>query len=129
VISQTAKDRPQGASIAWLGTVDLTETFLSAMTFAELRRGVERLPEGRKRRELEVWLRADVAVEYAERTFPVDAAVADLAGQLSVEAESVGLNLDLTDFLIAATARVHGLKVATLNRKHFEKLGVELVEF
>jgi predicted nucleic acid-binding protein len=33
------------------------------------------------------------------------------------------------DALIAATARVNGLKVATLNRKHFEKLGVELVEF
>jgi predicted nucleic acid-binding protein len=39
------------------------------------------------------------------------------------------LNLELTDLLIAATARVHKLSVATLNRKHFEKLGVELVEF
>ncbi len=129
MISQTAKDRPQGAAIAWLGTVDLTETFLSAITFAELRRGAEKLPEGRKRRELEVWLGAEVAVEYGKRIFPVDVVVADLAGQLSVEAERVGLNLDLTDFLIAATARVHGLQVATLNRKHLEKLGVELVEF
>lgn len=33
------------------------------------------------------------------------------------------------DALIAATARVYGLKVATLNLKHFERLGVELVEF
>ncbi len=71
----------------------------------------------------------DVAVEYRARILPVDAVVADLAGQLSVEAESVGLNLELTDFVIAATARVHGLKVATLIRKHFEKLGVELAEF
>lgn len=56
----------------WLGSVDLNETYLSAITFAELRRGVERLPEGRKRRELESWLREDVVVEYSERIFPVD---------------------------------------------------------
>jgi predicted nucleic acid-binding protein len=107
----------------------VTETFLSAITFAELRRGIEKLPAGRKRRELDTWLRDEVVVEYKARIFAVDAVVADLAGELSVEAERVGLNLELTDFLIAATARVHGLKVATLNRKHFEKLGVELVEF
>jgi predicted nucleic acid-binding protein len=68
-------------------------------------------------------------VEYKARIFPVDEVVADLAGRISIEAERIGLNIDLTDTLIAATARVHGLKVATINRKHFEKLGVELVEF
>jgi len=90
---------------------------------------VEQLPTGKKRRELETWLRDEVFVEYKERIFVVDEVVADLAGQLSVEAERGGLNLELTDFLIAATARVHGLKVASLNRKHFEKLGVALVQF
>jgi len=129
VISQTVKERPQGLAIAWLGTVRLAETFLSAITFAELRRGIEKLPAGRKRRELENWLRDEVVVEYKARIFAVDEVVADLAGKISVEAERVGLSIDLTDTLIAATARVHGLKVATLNRKHFEKLGVELVDF
>jgi len=129
VISQTSKERPDGAAIAWLRTVDVTETYLSAITFAELRRGTEQLPMGKKRRELETWLRDEVVVEYRARIFSVDAVVADLAGKISVEGQRAGLNLDLTDTLIAATARVHGLKVATLNRKHFEKLGVELVEF
>ncbi len=129
MVSQTAKDRPQGLAIAWLGTVRLAETFLSAITFAELRRGIEKLPAGRKRRELDTWLRDEVVVEYEARIFAVDAVVADLAGKVSVEAERVGLNIDLADTLIAATARVHGLKVATLNRRHFEKLGVELVGF
>ncbi len=129
MISQTAKERPQGLAIAWLGTVRMAETFLSAITFAELRRGIEKLPAGRKRRELDTWLRDEVVVEYEARIFPVDEVVADLAGKVSVEAERVGLNIDLADSLIAATARVHGSKLATLNRKHFEKLSVELAEF
>jgi len=129
VVSQTAKERPQGLAIAWLGTVRLAETFLSAITFAELRRGIEKLPAGRKRRELETWLRDEVVVEYKARTFAVDEVAADLAGKVSVEAERVGLHIGLADTLIAATARVHGLKFATLDRKHFEKLGVDLVEF
>jgi predicted nucleic acid-binding protein len=108
--------------------VDLADTFLSATTFAELRRGLDKLPKGRKRRELEVWLPAEVAVEYGERIFAVDAVVADLAGKLSVEAER-WIESRSDRLFAAATALVHELSVATLNRKHFERLGVALVEF
>jgi predicted nucleic acid-binding protein len=55
--------------------------------------------------------------------------VAELSGRLIADRKKDAHTLDPTDALIAATARVHGLLVATLNRKHFEKLGVELVEF
>ncbi|WP_213807559.1 type II toxin-antitoxin system VapC family toxin [Granulicella sp. dw_53] len=130
VISQAIKERPDGPAIRWLHTVGTEETYLSAITLAELRRGVELLPAGSRRRNLENWLQGEVAEEYRGRILPVDEAVADAAGRISVEAERGGHNgIDLPDILIAATARVHGLEVATLNRKDFTRLGVRLVEF
>ena len=129
VISQTIKETPRGPAIDWLRTVDARETFLSAVTLAELRQGIELLPAGKRRRNLDIWLRGGVAVEYRGRIFPVDEPVADMAGRVSAEAKRAGVNIELPDVLIAATARVHGLAVATLDRKHFERLGVELVAF
>ena len=59
----------------------------------------------------------------------MDAAVADTCARLIAKAKHEKHNPDLADALIAATAVIHGLKLATLNRRHFELMGVELVEF
>lgn len=128
-ISQLSKDLPHQGVLGWLETVDLESVYLSAITFAELRRGMELLPRGKKRLALEDWLQHEVAEAYDGRILPVDATVADLAGRLGAKAKSEGLNLELADVLIAATAVTHGLAVVTLNRKHFERLGAELVTF
>ena len=84
---------------------------------------------GRKRRNLEDWIEKGLLVGFVGRIFVVDAAVADDCGRLIVAAKKQHHNPSLDDALIAATARVHGLKIATLNRSHFEKLDVELVDF
>jgi predicted nucleic acid-binding protein len=103
--------------------------FLSVITLVELRRGIQLLPQGKRREALDEWLLNDVAEAYEGRILPVTAAIADLAGRVAAAAKQDGYTVELADVLIAATARVHGLAVVTLNRKHFERLGVELVEF
>jgi predicted nucleic acid-binding protein len=70
-----------------------------------------------------------VLVKYEARILPVTLEIADICGRMLGSRYLAGFHPENTDAYIAATARVHGLKVATLNRKDFEKLGVELVEF
>ena len=55
--------------------------------------------------------------------------MADAAGKMMGEGHHEGRDTDSSDALIAATAKVLGLKIATLNRKHFEPLGAQLVKF
>jgi len=129
VISQRTKTQPDPKVMAWLRTISEDDLRLSAITLQEIRTGAESMPAGRKRRAVEAWLEDDLLLGFADRTLAVDAAVADLCGRLIVEAINRGHRPTLGDALIAATAKVHGLKVATLNRKHFEWLGVGLVEF
>lgn len=67
--------------------------------------------------------------EFAGRILPVTAEIAELSGRLIAETKKAAHMAETADALIAATARVHGLKIATLDRNHFEWLGVELVAF
>jgi predicted nucleic acid-binding protein len=130
VVSQRTKTRPVAEVMAWLRSVSEDEICLSAITIQEVRAGAELMAAGQKRRAVEAWLEDDLLRGFADRILAVDAAVADFCGRVIVEAISRHRHTPaLGDALIAATARVHGLKVATLNRKHFEPLGVELVEF
>ena len=77
---------------------------------------------------LEAWLEEDVRISYAGRILPITEEIASLGGRLIAERRKASETPGSNDCLLAATARVHGLSVATLNRKHFERLGVELVE-
>ena len=87
------------------------------------------LDVGKRRRELKAWLDNQVQVDFCGRILPVDATVAGLGGRILAASKISGLTAEVNDVLIAATAKVHVLRVATLNRKHFEHLGVELVTF
>ena len=111
--------------MAWLRNVSEDEIRLSAITIQEIRTGAESMPSGQKRGAVEAWLEEDLLRGFANRILAVDAAVADLCGRVIVETIGHGHVPSLSDALIASTARVHGLQVATLNRKHFEKNSTE----
>jgi len=129
IVSQRIKPIPNDKVMQWLSQLEETSAFLSVVTLQELRTGVQLLPSGRKRRDLEQWLMVDIRRGYAGRILPITEEIADMCGRVIAKGRLAGSLPEANDALLAATALVHGLKVATLNRKHFEKLGVELVEF
>jgi predicted nucleic acid-binding protein len=129
VLSEYTKPRPNVALHHWLGDVEPSALFLSVITVFEVRVGVESMAEGKRKQAIARWLTEDVATAYGGRLLPISAEIADRAAKLVVAARMKGWNELEMDALIAATALVHGFKVVTLNRKDFEKLGVELVRF
>jgi predicted nucleic acid-binding protein len=129
VVSQTRKGTPMPGVVRWLQRQSVDSLYLSAISVHEIRQGIELAPAGAKRNALEIWLQDFVLRVFADRILSVDGVVADASGRLVALTNKKGHTAELADALIAATAKVHGLKVATLNRKHFERLGVELVEF
>lgn len=129
IVSQRIKPIPNDKVMQWLIQLEEASAFLSVVTLQELRTGVQLLPSGRKRRDLEQWLMVDIRRGYAGRILPITEEIADMCGRIIAKGRITGSLPEANDALLAATALVHGLRVATLNRKHFEKLGVELVEF
>ena len=129
VISQRTKTQPNPDVSRWLGSVAQEDIFLSVMTIEEVRAGLEAMPRGTKRQVVERWLEDDLIRGFDRHIVPIDTAVADECGRLIIAVRKQGHTPSLGDALIAATARVHGLRLATLNRKDFKQLGVVLVDF
>ena len=119
VVSELRKRKPHGAVIAWMRTLRPEQIFLSAVTIGELQAGVEltRQNDTVKAAEIEAWL---TAMEGSFSVIPMDAACFREWARLKV-----GKSLDLIeDAMIAATARVHGMHVATRNERDFRELPV-----
>ena len=129
VISQLTKDKPHAGVIRWINDQEEEDLFLSVATLLEIRVGVELTDKGMKRNLLEHWLVDTLPERFDDRIIPVERHVADLTGRIMARSRSEGWAMGSMDALIGATAMVNEMGLATLNRKHFEKLGVELVEF
>jgi toxin FitB len=127
LVSEWVKVRPNPGVLAWLSEADEDRLFLSVVTLAELRHGVERLPDGVRRRRLDAWVRDDLRARFAGRIIPVDDHTAEAWGVIVAASEAVGRPPTAMDALLAATAKVHGLSLVTRNTGDFERLGVPLV--
>jgi predicted nucleic acid-binding protein len=110
---------------AWLKTAAPGSLFVSILTLAELRRGIELLPVGKRRTQLEQWLESDLTQSFDEgNVLPVTKAIGDRWAVLSAQAQEKGIQLGLLGGLIAATAIEHNLIVVTRNTKDFVASGV-----
>ena len=120
VVSEWTKPRPNPGVVEWLAQVDEDEVFLSVVTFAELRHGIERLPAGPRRRQLDAWLRGELAQRFEGRIALIDGAIADEWGRLVARHQARGRPIRAMDGLIAATAQVHALTLVTRNAADFQ---------
>jgi toxin FitB len=129
VLSQPTKKTPNPQVVRWIDEVAEEDLFLSVVSLQETQTGIDLMPFGRRRRDLEAWLRQAVAIRFAGRILPIDDLVALDCGHLVATAKKAGHTPGLGDVFLAATARVHGLQLATLNRKHYTWFDVKLVTF
>jgi len=122
VDSELRQNQPHAAVVAWLSGLRDEQVFISAVTGGELQSGVERTPrqDPDKAREMKVWL------SYLEAAFsflPMGVACFREWSRLMKDEPSARE----ADIMIAASARVHRLTVATRNGKDFKHLNVEIV--
>ena len=118
VVSEWTKPRPNAGVIAWLAGADEDQVYLSVVTLAELRHGIDLL-KGHRRASLDEWLSRDLVLRFEARIIPVELAIADEWGRLVARREAQGRPIGAMDALLAATAEVHSLTLVTRNRSDF----------
>jgi toxin FitB len=123
VLSEMTKPRPAAAVMAWLRDND-DQNAVSPIVPAELEYGILVLPHGRRRTRLEQWFYRGVA---NLPVLDIDAQTAQVWAALNAELSRMGRAMPIKDSLIAASARQHGLAIATRNIDDYRYAGVPLV--
>jgi len=124
VLSEPTKPAPDVNVIGWLRRYE-GDLAIDPVILGELRFGVLILPGGRRRKRLEVWFDA---VAKSLQCLPWEAETGLRWADLLARLRSSGRTMPIKDSLVAATAMVHGLTVATRNRIDYEKAGVKVVD-
>ena len=127
VVSEWTKPRPNAGVIAWLAEADEDRIFISVITIAELRHGIERLPAGARRNRLDTWLKEQVPLRFEERLLAVDVDTANVWGRVMAQGQAAGHPPGTMDAFIAATVLRHDMTLVTRNVSDFAPLGIRLV--
>jgi predicted nucleic acid-binding protein len=120
VVSEWVKPHPNAGAVAWLARADEDRIFLSVITLAELRYGIERMAAGLRQRRLDEWLRNELPPRFEGRILSIDNSIADVWGKVVARREAVGRPISAQDAFIAATAEIHGLTLVTRNAQDFK---------
>jgi toxin FitB len=127
VISELTRPVPDSGVIAWVDSQPTEETAVTAITVAELRYGVRRLPDGRRKTELSEAVSALVDADFRGRVEAFDALAAEQYADVVATRERTGGPISTSDAQIAAICRVLNATLATRNTADFTGTGVGLI--
>ena len=127
VVSETSRRRPDSRITEWIARQPDDQVAISVLTIGEIRRGIITAPNSDSRRRLVEWFMREFDPGFSHVALPVTATIADSWGRLAAEFRIRRQVLPTIDGLIAATAFEHGLTVVTRNIRHFEDMGVPVL--
>ncbi len=127
VVSELVAKRPNPSVLAWVDSLDPDSMFLSVITIGEIRKGIEKLNDQKRKSALEVWLKDELLVRFSGRILPIGTDVMLMWGKTVGSLELKGKKMSAIDSLIAAVALQGDLCLATRNEADFQHSGVKMI--
>lgn len=128
VVSELVAREADQKVVNWVDSIDSESVFLSVITIGELKKGIEKLPDSKRKKTLESWLEEDLLVRFRGRILPLDIPVLLTWGRLVTSLEKEGKPLPAIDSLLAATAAQTGFTLVTRNTGHFDPAGISVFD-
>lgn len=128
VISETQKPEPDPLVMDFLDSLDPTTTYLTSITVAEMLYGIDIMPSGKRKQELENSAFQIIQVLFKDRILPFDESAASHGAILAADAKRDGNKVRFADGQIAGIARANmTAKVATRDVRPFQAMGVNVI--
>ena len=128
ILSEIRRLKPEPRVLTFIAARPLEQLYISAVTLAELRFGIELLSEGSSRRdELNAWLTNTIRPMFDQRVLPITEEIMFRWRVLVEQGRKAGHTFSQPDLIIAATALHHGFTMVTRDRSDFERAGVAIV--
>lgn len=127
VVSELLRATPEPAVLAWLQQTSSTGLYTTAVTVAEIRYGIARLPEGRRRQTLHQAAN-EIFAAFPRQVLPFDLAAATAYADVVADRETDGNPISGFDAQIAAICRSQAATLATRNTKDFTGIGISIID-
>ena len=127
VVSDLMLPRPTASVIEWVAEQAASSLYLSTISEAELRYGVEILPTGQRRERLLAEIEGMLLEDFAGRILPFDSDAARAYALIAATRRAAGRPINHADCQIAAIACSHRASVATRDMRGFEGCGIEVI--
>jgi len=127
ILSELRRPKPEPKVVDFVSGCPLDQLYVSAVTLAEIRFGIELVGEPNRRAELNDWLTHKVRPMFDHRVLQVTEDVMLKWRLLVEEGRKAGHTFSQPDLIIAATAIHHGLTVVTRDRSDYDKAHVPVV--
>lgn len=128
VISALMQRDPDPAVVQWLDAQPAESVWTTSITVFEVRFGLEILATGRRRRQLEGAFGKALDEDFEGRVLPFDQAAAQAVGAMAADQRRAGRSIEIRDVQIAGIAAARKAALATRNVRHFEGLGLALID-
>ena len=126
VLSEPLKTKPAPKVMEWLDNQSAETLFLTAISRAELRFGVLKLPDGKRKNALAAQIERVLEL-FKDRTLDFDSSAADKLAEIAAQCVKIGKRAVAPDAYIAACAAARDFAVATRDVGHFEHTGVRVI--
>jgi len=126
-LSELYRSQPNPGVVNWVSGTDENRLYIASLSLGEIQKGIAKLADGVKRRQIQNWLDQDLKLRFRGRILMLDMEIALEWGTLLGHAERNGTSLPVIDAMIAATAVVHNQMLVTRNIRDFERLPVRIV--
>ncbi len=127
VVSELMRKAPESRVVNWVDRFSVSDVLVTAITAAELKYGVARLPEGRRKRELHIKVEGLLTEDFEDQILPFDAPAATHYAEIVASRELAGRPIGMADAQIAAICRNWSAGLATHNVDDFVDTGVDAV--
>ncbi|SRR5579859_3279780 len=127
VLSELRRPKPEPRVTAFISTLPLEQVYISSITLAEIRFGIERVTDPTRRAGLHDWLINDIRPMFDQRILQVTEDILLKWRLLVEEGRKIGHTYSQPDLLIAVTAIHYALTVVTRDRSHYDKAGVPVI--
>jgi predicted nucleic acid-binding protein len=128
VVSENIRQRPDSRVLDWISSLNREQVTISVVTLAEILEGLANAPEGRGRDRLARWIETEIRPSFVPRMLPLSPEVLVDWLSLGRRLRARGRPQAAPDMLIAATARVHRLTIASRNAQDFAGTGVTVFD-
>jgi len=127
ILSERRKPKPEPRVTAFYDAQPLNALYISVVSIAEIRFGIQLQPDETRRAELNEWLTRTLRPAFTGRILPVTEDILLKWQTLMEDGRRTGHTYSHPDLVLAATALHHGLTVVTRDRSDFDKAQVPVL--